>query len=441
MSEDSEQLTRFVLQTAGFDARFPNQNQTRNCFQNYVDYFKCVTAKGEDYVPCKDFRKTYHSLCPNEWKSKWDEQREKYNVTRFWSQPIMDSESLLIRSLRPFNAEPPVSVLVEFQVTPEDLVYCRNHSVVPQLDHTSFTLSLSRAGAPDLKLTVPDLQNLFSKAQIVAALQCAGNRRKEMNDIKPVRGVTWGDAAIANCVWGGARLSDILRYAEIQPDAHHHVCFASYIGTCQDDEYYGASIPLEKALDAEEDVLIAYEMNNDPLSPDHGGPLRVVVPGYLGARWVKWVDRISISPAESPNFYQQRDYKVLPSHIETPDAAAELWKKYPPLTALPINSVIASILKTSETSILVKGYATPGSSGNITAVEVTVDDGIVWKPAKITYQEGKWSWTLWEVNFNDIGQSGTVYSRAVDSSGKRQPKDATWNFRGVAYNSWGVKSW
>ncbi|KAG7089677.1 Cytochrome c oxidase subunit 6B [Marasmius oreades] len=80
MSEEQNDLaSKYVLKTVGFDARFPNQNQTRHCFQSYCDYFKCITAKGEDYAPCKQFKRTYHSLCPNEWISKWDEQRENGN--------------------------------------------------------------------------------------------------------------------------------------------------------------------------------------------------------------------------------------------------------------------------------------------------------------------------------------------------------------------------
>ncbi|KAF7967483.1 hypothetical protein HWV62_34091 [Athelia sp. TMB] len=78
MSDEAQQ--KYVLQTAGFDARFPNTNQTRHwhqpSFQNYTDYFKCIAAKGEDYVPCKQFKRAYNSLCPNGWIEKWDDQRE-----------------------------------------------------------------------------------------------------------------------------------------------------------------------------------------------------------------------------------------------------------------------------------------------------------------------------------------------------------------------------
>ncbi|KAF8501437.1 cytochrome c oxidase subunit VIb [Russula emetica] len=79
MSDADAAQSKFVLQTAGFDARFPYTNQTRHCFQNYTDYFKCISAKGEDFAPCKQFKRAYHSLCPTPldgWIEKWDEQRE-----------------------------------------------------------------------------------------------------------------------------------------------------------------------------------------------------------------------------------------------------------------------------------------------------------------------------------------------------------------------------
>ncbi|KAI5987172.1 cytochrome c oxidase subunit VIb [Pisolithus marmoratus] len=80
---DSDLSSKYVLQTAGFDARFPNTNQTRHCWQNYTDYFKCVAAKGEEFAPCRQFKRAYHSLCPSELQlisvSKWDEQRGEWN--------------------------------------------------------------------------------------------------------------------------------------------------------------------------------------------------------------------------------------------------------------------------------------------------------------------------------------------------------------------------
>ena len=205
-------------------------------------------------------------------------------------------------------------------------------------------------------------------------------------------------------------------------------------------------------------------MNGDQLSPDHGYPLRVVVPGYTGARWVKWIDRITIATGESPNFYQQRDYKVLPPIVETKAQALDYWNKVPSITSLAVNSVIASITHapskdgSASEKVLVKGYTMGrgGKGGRIAAVELAIDRNgsgeEQWTEAKITYQEGKWSWTLWQCELDVTEAKRTaeregnkrevaILARAKDENGEMQQRECAWNLRGVAFNAYARDVW
>ncbi|KAI0661859.1 molybdopterin binding oxidoreductase [Cubamyces menziesii] len=355
---------------------------------------------------------------------------------------VPHSELLVVRAHQPYNAEPTAAALVEFPITPEDLIYCRNHGPVIEYDEDTFTFRVNTPQGSHT-FTMKELKEIFPRHEVVAALQCAGNRRKEMDGVKKVRGVLWNDGVICNARWAGARLHDVLQHVGLDVDAltGWHVWFESHVTLCQDDNYYGASIPLTKAVSPDGDVLLAYEMNDQPLSPDHGYPIRTVVPGYLGARWVKWVDTISLAPDESPNFYQQLDYKILPEEVDTPEKAAPVWSKVPSLTTLPLNSVVGSVTRKGDDAILVKGYAIACGDVQVAKVELSTDDGTTWHEARITYQEGKWSWTLWEALLEHVPASGVVYSRATDQSGQVQARNGKWNMRGVAYNPWGQKKW
>jgi sulfite oxidase len=111
------------------------------------------------------------------------------------------------------------------------------------------------------------------------------------------------------------------------------------------------------------------------------------------------------------------------------------------MTALPLNSVICSVTAMSKTAICIKGYAVPGPSAKIESVEVTTDDGKSWHETLITNRPGKWSWILWEMELDGVGEIGVVYSRARDEKGAVQPREGAWNVRGVAYNAWGVGKW
>jgi sulfite oxidase len=189
-------------------------------------------------------------------------------------------------------------------------------------------------------------------------------------------------------------------------------------------------------------------MNGEPLAPRHGFPVRTVVPGVLGARSVKWLDRITVSDKESPCHYQQHDYKVLPPHVPDMKAAERYWGKIPCMLEMPINACVAlpesgsTISLPTSGLIEVKGYAVPqGHQGPVVRVQVSGDEGATWIDAELNdggEDRSKWAWVLWNARVKmDRGCGKKIFAKATDGGGNTQEHaQSTWNLRGVAYNGY-----
>ena len=199
---------------------------------------------------------------------------------------------------------------------------------------------------------------------------------------------------------------------------------------------FGGSISLEKAL--RDEVLLAYEMNGEALSTEHGYPLRLVVGGYIGARSVKWLGEISIQAEESQNYYQQNAYKLFPPEIrhETAD-----WSQGLSLDEQPINSVISypknqSVLRKGSYSI--RGFAIAQGGNCLERVEISVDNGRTWQEAKVLMEPQAWKWSLWQADVDLESGIHRLAVRAFDNAGNFQPDDkaSVWNFKGYFNNAW-----
>lgn len=365
--------------------------------------------------------------------------------------------ALVVRSARPFNAETPPEVLADALITPNALFYVRHHLPVPVIDEASYKLVIDGEGMRTLELSLDDLKTRFRKHSVAATIQCAGNRRDTLNDVQEVKGLAWDAGAISTAVWSGVKLRDVLLMAGLDPSdlgAVEHIQFDGHDvdmeGAC-----YGASIPVKKALDPDGDVLLAYEMNGVPLPRDHGGPVRVVVPGITGARNVKWLARIAASDEESRSFWQRRDYKMFSPATGIEDAD---WDNAQSIQEMPVQSAICepangSVLEEGTEELTVKGYAWSGGGKAVTRVEVSPDGGKTWVDAqlkRVPQAQGKaWAWVLWEAEVKlpkellTQGQGPgprqlSLMCKATDDACNTQPGDtrAIWNFRGLNNNAW-----
>lgn len=361
--------------------------------------------------------------------------------------------------MEPFNAEPPPSALIASYVTPVDMFYKRNHGPVPLLeDYSLYRLEIDGLVPKPLALSMEIIRKA-PKHTVVATLQCAGNRRTAMSLTRKVRGVGWGIAALGNGTWGGARLSDILHLAgvplhtDVTISGGKHVEFVS-VDVCKEENGgpYKGSIPLMHATSPEADVLLAYEMNGQELKPDHGFPLRVVVPGVIGARSVKWLRGIYVTSEECQGFFMQKDYKMFPPSVDWDNIN---WQSRRPLMDFPVQCAIC-VPQDGEyvergSKVLVQGYALSGGGRGIERVDVSVDCGKTWTEAKIRQGRGheepyipdvdeyrdKWAWVIWELTVQ-LSSSTDIIAKAVDNAANIQPEnvESIWNLRGVLNNSW-----
>src|SRR6059058_6069180 len=197
----------------------------------------------------------------------------------------------------PYNAEAPAEALAG-EITPTEFHYVRSNFPVP--DHDG-VLEVGGAVEQPLRLTLDDLRAMPAVERAVT-FECAGNGRLEMRPLPT--GEPWGDYAVSTARWTGAYLHEVLEQAQPKADgvevrfegADHGAYHLQPIlpDTNRDDLTFARSLPLALATDPEAELLIAYEMNGEPLLPDHGAPFRLVVPQWYAVASVKWLKRIDV---------------------------------------------------------------------------------------------------------------------------------------------------
>jgi len=342
----------------------------------------------------------------------------------------------LVRQERPFNAGPPPVYLRHGFVTPVEHFFVRNHGDVPHVDRETYRLPLGGLVRRPLRFSLEELQRL-SKAPVVATLQCAGNRRLEMMKVKPIPNeLGWGAEAIGTAEWRGVPLRELLAAVEPLPEAKH-VAFNAFDETERHGHRFtfGGSIPLEKALSSE--VLLAYEMNGSDLPPVHGAPLRVVVPGYVGARSVKWLSGIVLQEEPSDNYFQAKAYRLFPPGVNAENVD---WDSGLMLGPFNVGSIILSPVEGETLPVgpaTVRGVAYAGER-EIARVDVSVDGGRTWMTAELGGDRARWAWRQWSAQIDLSAGRHEIVCRAWDTAAQTQPEQpsAVWNFKGYMNNAW-----
>ncbi|KAL2890507.1 oxidoreductase molybdopterin binding domain-containing protein [Ceratocystis lukuohia] len=337
----------------------------------------------------------------------------------FSSDPARHAD-LRTLTAKPRNAESPAYALSDSFQTPNDLFYVRNHFWVPVIEKPDeHSLTIELPDGESVTYSLAQLKDKFRSHTINATLQCSGNRRNHMTkEAGPTNGLQWTTGGISSATWTGVRLADVLADAGYPvasvrsgtidpPEDAKHVHFSAL-------EAYGASIPMSVAIDPRGDVLLAYEMNGEPIPRDHGYPLRALVPGHVAARSVKWLNKIVLSDEESFSQWQRKDYKSFGPNL----VGKKLdWESAPSIQEMPVTSAITSAVlrddtdadATSSKKVSVKGWAYSGGGKAITRVDVSLDGGATWDQAELLDDDRcnntkenhngsgrSWAWKRWE---------------------------------------------
>jgi len=338
----------------------------------------------------------------------------------------------------PYNGEAPLEMLRRGWITPNELFFARNHGNIPEVKATGYCLRVAGMVERPLALTLEEIKKGFAERELTVTLECAGNRRAELAQHAPIPGeLPWEAGAISTAVWKGAALADVLAAAGVQPGAAH-VEFTGLDDVERNGQVFGfgGSIPLEKACSGE--TLLAYEMNGAPLSAAHGYPLRVVTPGYIGARSVKWLKEITVQAEGSKNYFYSRAYQLFPPQAG-PDNVD--WEKGIKLGELSVNAVICNPTEGARVpagEVWVEGYAFAGGSRRVERVDVSLDGGKTWQTADLEGVAERWAWRFWRQRLTLEPGAHEVICRAWDAAANTQPEAVrdVWNFKGYMNNAW-----
>jgi DMSO/TMAO reductase YedYZ molybdopterin-dependent catalytic subunit len=331
----------------------------------------------------------------------------------------------IVRVEAPLNLEMPFESLASF-LTPTQSFYVRTHFPIPAIDRDAWWLYVEGEVEKPFATNFEELMRIEPVTAPVT-LECAGNNR---NFLEPkVKGVQWGLGAVGTAEWTGVRLSILLDRAIPKPNAREVVLEGTDGGILEDPKSppgqlkFARSIPLEKAR---RDVLLAYRMNGEDLPPEHGFPLRAIVPGWYAMASVKWLQRIIVTDSPFTGYYQTIDYaywkKTDYGYWQRGEEIAELT----PLSEMQVKAEIARPAEgetvPAKTNIRVSGAAW-ACDAEITKVELSTDGGATWNDARLLGESNTNAWRLWELNWQTPSQPGkqALIVRATDSLGRTQP--------------------
>ena len=335
--------------------------------------------------------------------------------------PVPGKEKLIVRSPRPINLETPLRELTT-DVTPNDLFFVRNNYDGPVIDPSTYVLVVDGEVENPITLRLDDLRRLEAVTQTVT-LECAGNGRSFHKP--PAAGLQWENGAVGTAAWRGVRLVDVLRLARPKATARHVVPDGNDAPPTPQAPDFIRSHPLSKAM--EPHTMIALEMNGQPVPHLHGGPVRLLVPGWVGSASIKWLTKLTLADREWGGPFMARSYRS--PRVDDPNLTYSL-------QSVECKSVVVAPSDGAQLTAgpqTITGFAWAGE-GTVVAVDVSTDGGQTWKAASLVGPEHRYAWRRWELAWTAAPGAHTLMARASDSLGRHQPASRPRDPQGYRWN-------
>jgi DMSO/TMAO reductase YedYZ molybdopterin-dependent catalytic subunit len=319
---------------------------------------------------------------------------------------------------------------LRYDVTPVGLHYLLVHYDIPVVDAEAWRLRIGGRVRAELELSLEELRARPVVSEPVT-MECAGNGRAQLAP-RPFS-QPWLLEAVGTGEWGGTPLRSLLEEAGLADDAVEVLFTGLDRGTeAGVEQSYERSLPLDEAL--RDEVLLAYELNGRPLPPQHGFPLRLVVPGWYGMTNVKWLDRITVLDRPFDGYQQRQAYRMRQEEGEDGELVTRM-----EVRALMVPPGIPDFHTrerfVTETLVTIEGRAWSGW-GPIAAVDVSTDGGATWGPARVAAAPSPWAWTAWSFRWEPTEPGRyELCCRARDESGNEQPLEPPWSLGGYANNA------
>ena len=338
---------------------------------------------------------------------------------------IGKDERMIVHNTRPGVLETPLELLREHHITPKGIMFVRNNQVIAEgltlrpIRLQGWTIEMLGLLKYPRRITGEDLLK-YEQREVEMTMQCSGNGRSYYSQSVKTRGTQWQKGGIANVRWKGVPLETLIE--ALKPEIHPAAKFITAEGKDSPLSARGAdfehSVPLEDVLDT---AILALEMNGEPIPAIHGGPVRLIIPGYYGTMNIKWLDRLRFEAHETSNYNHIPRYRTFVDPIKPGTIPPFTFENSAPNWRQKIKSIIWAPLEGERIEagrIEVKGVAWNAGRTKIETVEVSVNKGKTWQRAELEASASAYAWHHWKMSLQLSSGDREIWARAVDAIGQ-----------------------